>query len=119
MKTVVALSSLLLISAPAYAQVKSNLVLSPGSTVTKTVEPAKGTVTTTVQSPESGVTTQVVTPMTKSSLFNLKDGRKLEVDYDGATYIVYADGARITAPDGIHLLQDNTAVTVKDGKRVP
>ena len=103
------------------AQVTSNIVVPPGTIVTKTVEPNAGVSTTTVQTPANGVTTTttVKTPTGKSMLYNLKDGTKLEVDYDGSVFIVYPDGARVTAPDGIQTLPDTSTVNVKDGKRVP
>ena len=110
-----------LINTSALAQTNSNIVVAPGSTITKTVDPGAGVATTIVQTPGVGVTTttKVTTPTGKSALYNLKDGTKLEVDYDNSVFIVYPDGARVTAPDGVHTLPDTSVVTVKDGKKVP
>ncbi len=100
-----AVTSLFLISAVAIAE-----------EITQ-VTTGRGNVTTTVQS--SNGTTQITTTGGQSVVTKTKNGARIEMDSDNSVYTVFADGARVTAPDGVTTLIDGTTVTVKDGKRIP
>lgn len=76
-----------------------------------------GNVTTTVQS--STGTTRITTSGGQSMVTKTKNGTKIEMDSDNSVYTVFADGARVAAPDGVTTLLDGTTITVKDGKRIP
>jgi hypothetical protein len=65
------------------------------------------------------MTTQILTSTPLSKKTKLIDGTPLELDSDGMVYVVYPDGARAYAPDGVQTLIDGTTITVNDGRRVP
>jgi hypothetical protein len=104
-----------MVPTPVFAQASTE-VIAPGATVTT---PPGSNVTTIVQSPSTTTITKVTSTAPQSAMLKLKDGNQLERDSDGSVYIVYADGARITAPDGIHTLLGGSTVTVKGGKQIP
>ncbi len=106
------------LSAQAFAQASTEVV-TPGATVTT---PPGSSVTTIVQTPDATMTTKVTSTggnLPQSQIYKERDGKKLEVDSDQSAYIVFDDGARVTAPDGIHTLLGGATVTVKNGKRIP
>ncbi len=99
---------LAIIGSSALAQVGSQVVVTPGATVT-----------TTVSTPTDDVTTRVTTNAGQSVVTQFKDGTPVELDSDGTVHVVYPDGARVSAPDGVHMLKDGTSVTVENGRRIP
>lgn len=100
-------------SASAFAQVATTQVIAPGETVTTTQSAG----TTTIETPTT--ITKITTTPGHSVMTKSKSGETVEMDSDNSVYIVYKDGARTHAPDGIMTLADGTTVTVKDGKRIP
>ncbi len=105
------------LSAQAFAQASTEVV-APGATVT--TQPG-ATVTTIVQTPDETTTTKVTSTggQPQSQIYKQRDGKRLEVDSDQSAYIVYDDGARTTALDGIHQLLGGANITIKNGKRIP
>lgn len=91
-------------------------VVAPVSTITTTIQSPTGT--TTIETPSTS-TTQITTMPGRSVMAKSKEGSTIEMDSDNSVYVVYADGARTTASDGIIMLNDGTTITVKDGKRIP
>lgn len=76
-----------------------------------------GGTTTIIESPTQ--TTKITTAPGHSIMTKSKDGKQIEMDSDNSVYVVYPDGARVAAPDGITTLMGGTTITVKDGKRIP
>jgi len=81
------------------------------------VTTAGGKVTTTIESATGS--TQITTSPGQSIITRSTNGSKIEMDSDNSVYVVYPDGARVAAPDGITTLIDGSTITVKDGKRIP
>jgi hypothetical protein len=77
-----------------------------------------GYASTTFKTP-SDTSTQIVSVQAPSIMTRFKDGTKVEMDSDKSVYVVFADGARVNAPDGMHTLADGRNITIKNGKIIP
>lgn len=77
-----------------------------------------GYASTTFKTP-SDTATRIVSVQAPSVMTRFKDGTKIEMDSDKSVYEVFADGARVSAPDGIHTLADGRNIAIKNGKIIP
>lgn len=86
-----------------------------GDEITQVTTPIQNV--TTIQTPTG--TTKITTSSGRSMVTQSKDGTKIELDSDNSVYVVYPDGARVAAPNGLNTLISGETITVKDGKRIP
>jgi hypothetical protein len=103
--SLLAVAGVILLNTAATAQEVTQAVSSVGYASATIKSPAGSTKITSIEAP--------------SVLTRLDDGTKIEMDSDNSVYMVYPDGARVAALDGVHTLANGQTIAVKDGKRIP